>query len=57
MTHDNPSFLDRFGNRMLHLPMAGLLSCCDQICATTWGYDQMVPKNYCVVKESRQYPI
>jgi hypothetical protein len=26
MTHDNPSFLDKFGNRMLALPVTALLS-------------------------------
>lgn len=25
--------------------------------ASTWGYDQMIVKNFCVVKESRLYPI
>jgi hypothetical protein len=57
MTHDNPSFLDKFGNRKLHLPVASLLATSDQICATTWGFDQMNPKNLCVVREPRIYPV
>ena len=57
MTHDNPSFLDRLGNRSLHLPVAALLASGDWICASTWGYDQMNPKNFDVVTENRLYPI
>ena len=57
MTHDNKSPLDRFGNRLLHLPLANLIASSDQIVATTWGFDQMLLKNFCVVRESRLYPV
>ena len=57
MTHDNKSPLDKFGNRMLHLPLANLIASADQIVATTWGFDQMLLKNFCVVRETRLYPI
>jgi len=56
-THDNPSPLDKFGSRRLHLPQMGLLSMADIIIATTWGFDQMFLRNYSVVTEKRLYPI
>ena len=56
-THDNPSPLEKFGSRRLSLPTIGLLGLADQIIATTWGYDQLLPKNISVVTEERLYPI
>lgn len=55
MTHDNPSLLDKFGNRMLALPLSALLANANQIIASTFGYDQLLPKNLCVVNETRLY--
>lgn len=56
MTHDNPTVLEKFGNRRLALPTIGLLGLADQIIASTWGYDQMLPENVSVTKEERLYP-
>ena len=56
-THDNPSPLEKFGSRSLSLPTIGLLGLADQIIASTWGYDQLLPENISVVKEERLYPI
>lgn len=56
-THDNPSPLDKFGTRKLHLPQLGLLSMSDIIIASTWGFDQLFLRNYSVVTETRLYPI
>ena len=35
----------------------GVLALADQIIATTWGYDQLLPENISVVNETRHYPI
>ena len=56
-THDNPSPLEKFGTRGLALPTIGLLGLADQSIATTWGYDQLLPKNLSIVKEKRLYPV
>ena len=56
-THDNPSPLLKFGTRRLALPQMGILALADQTIATTWGFDQLLPKNVSVVKEPRLYPI
>lgn len=57
MTHDNPSLQTKFGNRVLALPLASLLSSANQIIASTWGYDQLLPKKLSVVSEKKLYPI
>jgi glycogen debranching enzyme len=57
MTHDNPSLQTKFGNRVLALPLAALLSSANQIIASTWGYDQLLPKKLSVVSEKKLYPI
>lgn len=38
------------------LPTMGVLALADQIIATTWGFDQLLPKNVDVVSETRLYP-
>lgn len=40
---------------MLALPLTSLLSNANQIIATTFGYDQLLPKNLDVVNETRLY--
>jgi hypothetical protein len=55
-THDNPTPLELFGARSLALPTMGVLALADQIIATTWGFDQLLPKNVDVVSETRLYP-
>jgi len=57
MTHDNEAPLSKFKTRKLALPTMGLNSLADQAIASTWGYDQLLPQNLCVVRESRLYPI
>ena len=44
-THDNPTPLEKFGTRSLSLPTIGVLALADQSIATTYGYDQLLPKN------------
>ena len=39
------------------MPTMGLLGLADQTIATTWGFDQLLPENLCIVKEARLYPI
>ena len=56
-THDNPSVLEKFQTGRMALPHIGLSSLGDTSIATTWGYDQLVPKQINCVTEKRVYPV
>jgi glycogen debranching enzyme len=54
-THDNPSPLEKFKTARIALSHLGVAAMADIPIASTWGYDQLIPKNIDVVKEKRLY--
>lgn len=54
-THDNPSPIEKFKTGRIALSHLGVISMSDITIASTWGYDQLLPKNISVISEKRLY--
>ena len=57
MTHDNPSAPEKFGNFEIMLPHLVINGMCSASIGSTFGYDDLYPKNLSVVTEERGYHI
>lgn len=54
-THDNPPPKEKFKTGRIALSHMGVLAMADTAIASTWGYDQLVPRKVDVVKEAKMY--
>lgn len=54
-THDNPPTVEKFKTGRLSLPHIGVLSMSDNAIASTWGFDQLIPRKISVVDEKKLY--
>jgi hypothetical protein len=54
-THDNPAPIQKFKTGRIALPHLGVLAMSDITTASTWGYDQLLPRNISVINEKKLY--
>jgi len=54
-THDNPPTVEKFKTGRIALSHLGVLAMADMAIASTWGFDQLVPRKIDVVNESKLY--
>jgi hypothetical protein len=54
-THDNPSPVEKFKTGRIALSHLGVISMSDITIASTWGYDQLLPRNISVISEKKLY--
>lgn len=56
-THDNPAPVEKFKTARIALSHLGIIGMTDCAIASTWGYDQLIPRNLNVVVEKRLYSV
>ena len=54
-THDNPAPVQKFKTGRVILPQLGVLAMSDIPIASTWGVDQLLPRNISVCNEKKLY--
>jgi len=54
-THDNPAPIEKFKTGRIALSHMGVISMSDISIASTWGFDQLLPRNISVINEKKLY--